>query len=180
MIAKDIMTEVLYSEQQIIEKCKELAKVIEKDYENKDVIFICTLKGAVPFCTELAKHLNLPLAVEYLKASSYIGNQSSGNVKLTQMTNFEIKDKDILVIEDIVDTGLTGLRLKEFFIEKGAKSFEMVTLLNKECKRIVDFHPKYVGFEIGDSFVIGYGLDYNEKYRNIPKIGIMNLKYLED
>lgn len=131
------------------------------------------------FFAELLKNIQCNLSVEFIKATSYIGIQTSGDVTLKNFVNFEIQDKDILIVEDIVDTGLTAQKLMQHFKQHQAKSIEIVTLLDKPSKRKVCIHPKYIGFEIEDCFVIGYGLDYNEKYRNLPCVGIMNLKYLE-
>ena len=118
------------------------------------------------FFSDLVKKINCDFSIEYIKASSYIGAQTSGNVTLQNFVNFEVKNKDILIIEDIVDTGLTCEKLISYFNEKGAKSVEICTMLDKKERRLVHIEPKYVGFVIPNYFVIGYGLDYNEKYRN--------------
>lgn len=176
---EDLFTKILFREDEILSRCKELAHQINMDYKDKTPIFVCTLKGGFMFFSDLIKHIEGDINIEFIKASSYFGNQSSGNVKLQETTQFEVKGKDILIIEDIVDTGYTIEKLIYYFKQKGANSIEIVTLLDKACKRVVDVKPKYSGFVIDDYFVIGYGLDYNEKYRNYPYIGIMNVKYIE-
>ncbi len=180
MYGEEVVERILFTENDIKEVCAKLGKQIYEDYKERNPILICTLKGSFMFFAELVKNIGADFSVEYIKASSYIGAHTSGEVKLSGFfTNFEVKDRDILIVEDIVDTGLTIQKLTKFLMEKGANSVEVVTMLNKKVRRIVDVTPKYVGFEIPDLFVIGYGLDYNEKYRNIPFIGIMNPKYIE-
>lgn len=176
----DIMSEILFSEKQIVERARELALQINKDYENKPLTLVCTLKGAVFFFADLMKHLNIDCQIEFIKASSYVGNTTMtiGNVKISSVMNFEIKNRDILIIEDIVDTGLTCKKLFDYFKENGCNSVNVCSLLDKKARREVEITPKYVGFEIEDKFVIGYGLDYNESYRNLPCVGIINKKYI--
>ena len=176
---KDLLTKILYQESDIQKRCQELGTQITKDYANKNPILICTLKGGFMFFAELLKNIQCDLSIEFIKATSYIGVQSSGNVTLKNFVNFDIQDKDILIVVDIVDTGLTAQKLVQHFQQHQAKSIEIVTLLSKPSRREVNINPKYIGFEIEDCFVIGYGLDYNEKYRNLPCVGIMNLKYLD-
>ncbi len=180
MYGEEVVERILFTENDIKEVCAKLGKQIYEDYKERNPILICTLKGSFMFFAELVKNIGADFSVEYIKASSYIGAHTSGEVKLSGFfTNFEVKNRDILIVEDIVDTGLTIQKLTKFLLEKGATSVEVVTMLNKKVRRIVDVTPKYVGFEIPDLFVIGYGLDYNEKYRNIPFIGIMNPKFIE-
>ena len=118
--------------------------------------------------------------MEFIKASSYIGNTTTtiGNVKISTVMNFDVKGYDVIIVEDIVDTGLTCKKLMEYLNDLGCDSIEICTMLNKESRRVCDIKPKYVGYEIEDKFVIGFGLDYNEKYRNIPQIGVINPKYI--
>ncbi|MCI5744673.1 MAG: hypoxanthine phosphoribosyltransferase [Erysipelotrichaceae bacterium] len=178
---KDLMNEVLFTRKQIVARAKELAKAIKKDYENKPLTIVCTLKGAVFFFTDLMRYIDNDCNIEFMKASSYIGNTttSSGQVKLTKIMDFEIKNRDILIVEDIVDTGYTCQEMINFFQENGCNSVKICTLLNKPSRRKVDVDIAYVGFEISDKFVIGYGLDYNEIYRNIPLVGVINPKYIK-
>ncbi len=176
----DIMSEVLFTEQQIIEKAKELALKINEDYQNKPLTIVCTLKGATFFFADLMKHVNINCQIEFIKASSYIGNTTMtvGNVKISRVMNFPIDNRDILIVEDIVDTGLTCKELFDYFKNNHCHSVEVCTMLDKPSRRKVDIKPKYVGYEIEDQFVIGYGLDYNEAYRNIPCVGVINKKYI--
>ena len=175
----DAVTQILIDEQEIIEKCKDLGKQISQDYANKNPILICTLKGALMFYSELVKHITCAFSMEFIKANSYEDDHSTGKVEIKSMTSFEIKNRDILIIEDIVDTGLTLHRLCDYFKETQAKSVKIVALVNKKTKRLVEIHPDYLGFEIENHFVIGYGLDYNEQFRNLPYIGIINPKYIK-
>jgi len=177
---KDIITEVLMSEEEINIRSKEIATKITKDYEDKNLVLVATLKGSIPFFSNIMKYVNLDCEIQFIRASSYIGNTTTtmGNVKVSNQTEFDIKDKDILIIEDIVDSGLTAKSLFEYFNNKGCKSVNICSLLDKPSRRIVDVKPKYVGKEIEDKFVIGFGLDYNEKYRNLPFVGVINKKYI--
>lgn len=176
----DIMSEVLFNELQIQAKAKEIAAKINEDYKDKKLTLVCTLKGATLFFADVVKYVNIDCQIEFIKASSYIGNTTMtiGNVKLTNIMNFEIEGRDILIIEDIVDTGLTCDALFNYFKENHCHSVNVCTMLDKPMRRKTEIKPLYVGFTIEDKFVIGYGLDYNEKYRNINCIGVINKKYI--
>ncbi len=175
----EAVSKILINEKQIIKKCKELGTIISKDYENKNPILICTLKGAVMFYVELVKHITIPFQMEFMKASSYVDSTTTEQVNITSIANFEIKDRDILIVEDIVDTGLTLNKLCTYFKENKAKSVKIVALINKNARRKVEINPDYLGFDIENHFVIGYGLDYNEKFRNLNYIGIIDPNYLK-
>lgn len=176
---EDIVIKTLYKEEEIIKKAKELANRINKDYEKASLTIVCTLKGALFFFADLMKHIKLNCQIEFIKASSYVGKATSSNESVyISKSNFEIKNRDILIVEDIVDTGYTYKELENYFLNQGCKSIEMCVLLDKKERRKVEVNPKYVGFEIENHFVIGYGLDYNEAYRNLPFIGIINPKYI--
>ena len=177
---EDIMIEIIYRDEDIREACKRLAERINQDYEGKKLTLVCTLKGAVPFFSELIKFINIDCQMEFIKASSYIGNTTTtiGNVQISTVMNFPVENQDIIIVEDIVDTGLTCQKLIEHFKSLNCRSVEICTMLDKPGRRTCRIFPKYVGFEIEDYFVIGYGLDYNEKYRNIPCVGIINPKYI--
>ncbi len=176
----DIMAEVLFDAKQIQQRAMAIAKQINQDYENKKLTLVCTLKGATIFFADVVKYINIDCQIEFLKASSYVGNttMTMGNVQLTQIMDFEIQGRDILIIEDIVDTGLTCDSLFNYFKERKCNSVHVCTMLDKPSRRKVDVKPRYVGYEIEDQFVIGYGLDYNEKYRNINCVGVINKKYI--
>ena len=152
---KDVK-EILFTDNQIIERCKELGAQISKDYKSKDkLVFIGLLKGSIPFLAELSKYIDLEAEFDYMDVSS------------------DIKGKNLLLIEDILDTGKTLYTVKAMLLEKGAASVTIVTMLNKQERREYPINAEYIGFEIPNVFVIGYGLDYDEKYRNLPYVGIL-------
>ena len=164
--------EILISEEQIIEKCKELGKIIDKDYEGKEVLLVGLLKGSVPFMPELAKHLNSDVTFDYMNVSSYDGVESKTLV-VKQDLKEDVSGKNILIVEDILDTGKTLYNVKEMLLKRNANSVKIVTMLDKEEGRIIDMKADYVGFKIPNAFVVGYGLDFNEKYRQLPYVGIL-------
>lgn len=164
--------EILISEEQIIEKCKELGKIIDKDYEGKEVLLVGLLKGSVPFMAELAKHLNSDVTFDYMNVSSYNGVESKTLV-VKQDLKEDVSGKNILIVEDILDTGKTLYNVKEMLLKRNANSVKIVTMLDKEEGRIIDMKADYVGFKIPNAFVVGYGLDFNEKYRQLPYVGIL-------
>lgn len=164
--------EILISEEQIIEKCKELGKIIDKDYEGKEVLLVGLLKGSVPFMAELAKHLNSDVTFDYMNVSSYDGVESKTLV-VKQDLKEDVSGKNILIVEDILDIGKTLYNVKEMLLKRNANSVKIVTMLDKEEGRIIDMKADYVGFKIPNAFVVGYGLDFNEKYRQLPYVGIL-------
>ena len=164
--------EILISEEQIIEKCKELGKIIDKDYAGKEVLLVGLLKGSVPFMAELAKHLNSDVTFDYMNVSSYDGVESKTLV-VKQDLKEDVSGKNILIVEDILDTGKTLYNVKEMLLKRNANSVKIVTMLDKEEGRIIDMKADYVGFKIPNAFVVGYGLDFNEKYRQLPYVGIL-------
>ena len=173
---KDI-EKVLVSEQEISDMCDKIAAQINKDYanSNRPLVLICILKGSLMFASELMKRIDLPLEIEFMKVSSYgSGTSSSGVINIhLDIKRTDIADVDFIVIEDIIDSGRTLSHLIKYFIEKGARSVRTATLLDKPSRRTVDFTPDYCGKVIPDEFVVGFGLDYDEKYRNLPYIGIL-------
>ena len=167
----------LLSEQQVSYRIKELAEEINRDYEGKTVHLICILKGSVFFTTELAKHITVPLTMDFMSVSSY-GNatESSGRVRIVKDLDEGIEGKDVLLIEDIIDSGNTLSFLQDMLRTKKPNSLKLCTLLDKPERRVVEgITVDYVGFEITDEFVVGYGLDYAQKYRNLPYIGVVHL-----
>jgi len=167
--------DVLITEEEILNKIQELAEKINKDYVGKKVTVICTLKGAVMFTVDLIKKLNCVDQIDFIKASSYgSSTESSGQVNIKKDIDVLIEGKDILLIEDIVDTGITLKYLIEHLKNKNVSSFRTCTLLDKPERRKVEIKADYTGFEIENKFIVGYGLDYNEQYRNLPYIGILN------
>ena len=168
---KDVK-EILYTSEQVTEKCKELAQRINKDYEGKEVLLIGLLKGSVPFLAELSKFIELDVTFDYMDVSSYDGAYSR-NIVIKKDIDQEVAGKDILLVEDILDTGKTLNTVQHMFFDRGAKTVEIVTLLDKKEGRLMPTEAKYTGYEIPNAFVVGYGLDFNEKYRNLPYIGIL-------
>jgi len=164
---------VLLSEKDIALICERLGKQISTDYAGKQLILVGLLKGCNPFLSDLARKITIPLELNYMKASSYEGTKSSGNIRITLDLDIDVKDKDILIVEDIVDTGSTLTKVIGNLKARNPKSIKVVALLDKPDGRTVKFEADYVGTIIPKEFVIGYGLDYNEKYRNLPFIGIL-------
>lgn len=164
---------ILISEQKIQERIKEIAKEIQNDYKDEEIVIVCILKGAAFFATELAKRIELPIIMDFMKVSSYDGTESSGKIDFKLDISTEIKDKNVIIVEDIIDTGRTLDYLKEYLSAKSPKSLKICTLLNKKERREVNLNPDYLCFDIPDKFVVGYGLDYDEKYRNLPYIGFI-------
>jgi len=164
---------ILISEEEIIERCKVLGAQISKDYEGSVPVFIGLLKGSVPFMAELIKHVSIDCMLEFMDVSSYSGTESTGDVKIVKDLDCSIKDLDVIIVEDIVDTGRTLNTVVELLYSKGAKSVKVCSLLDKPDRRIVDITADYVGFKIPNEFVIGFGLDFNQKYRNLPYVGVL-------
>ena len=179
MLNEDVK-EVLISEQQILERCKELGAQISKDYEGKVPVVIGLLKGSVPFMAELIKHISIDCEMEFMAVSSYSGTESMGDVKIVKDLDRSIKGCDVLIVEDIVDTGKTLEKVKELLYSKGAEDVKVVSLLDKPSRRIVDIQADYVGFEIPNEFVIGFGLDFNQRYRNLPYVGVLKEEFYKN
>lgn len=169
----DDVAEVLFDEEEIKKRCMELGEIIANDYQEKEPILVALLKGAIPFLAELSKNIDLPLEVDYLDVSSYEGTESTGEINIRKDLDRSIKGRDILIVEDIVDTGRTLKAVKKYLLDKGANDIKVVALLDKKSRRAVDIDAEYVGFDIPDFFVIGFGLDYNQKYRNLPFVGVL-------
>ncbi|MDF2699818.1 MAG: hypoxanthine phosphoribosyltransferase [Haloplasmataceae bacterium] len=165
---------VLVSEEQILEKCKQLGQQISKDYEGKNLIVVGLLKGCVPFMSDLTKNISIPIQIDYMQVSSYHGGtESTGNVKVIKDLDYNINGLDVLIAEDIVDTGKTLKKVMEIFNLRGVNSIKIVTLLDKPEGRVVELIADYVGFTIPKEFVVGYGLDFDEYYRNLPFVGVL-------
>lgn len=166
--------EVLISEEEIQNKVKELGKKITEDYRDKNLFLLGILKGAVPFMADIMRKIDLDLEYDFMDVSSYQGTRSLGEVRILKDISTSIVGKDILIVEDIIDTGITLNYLTKVLKSRGSNSIEIVTMLSKPSRRKVDLPVKYNGFEIEDNFVIGYGMDYDEKYRALPYIGILD------
>ena len=168
---------VLVSEEDVDRRIEELGKQISEDYAGKQVHLICVLKGGVFFLCELAKRITIPVSLDFMSVGSYgDGTQSSGIVKIVQDLSTSIEGKNVIVVEDIIDTGRTLSYLLENLKTRSPKSVRLCTLLDKPERRVVDVKVDYVGFEIPDEFVVGYGLDYNQQYRNLPYIGFVEIE----
>lgn len=165
---------VMYSEEEVDKRIRELGEQISKRYEGKTVHMICVLKGGVFFMCELAKRISVPVSMDFMSVSSYgDGTSSSGVVKIAKDLDETLEGKDVLVVEDIIDSGRTLYYLLEILKKRNPNSMHLCTLLDKPDRRVRDVNVDYVGFEIPDEFVVGYGLDYAQKYRNLPYIGIV-------
>lgn len=166
---------VLISEEKINERVKELAKQISIDYAGKSVHLICILKGSAFFCCDLARMITVPVTIDFMSVSSYGDEKvSSGRVRILKDLDESIQDKDVLIIEDIIDSGRTLAYLVDLLGTRSPKSLNICTLLDKPERRVTDVNVKYVGFEIPDEFVVGYGLDYQQNYRNLPFVGVID------
>ena len=171
----DDKLEVLLTAKQIKERIKELAAEISNDYQNKKPLLIGVLKGAVIFLSDLIRHIEVPVEIDFMAVSSYgVDTESSGVVRIQKDLDKSIQGKDVLIVEDIVDTGLTLNYLRENLNSRGPQSLKVVTLLDKPDRRKVSFIPDYCGFTIPDRFVIGYGLDFDEDYRHLADLCVLN------
>ncbi|MBQ8293254.1 MAG: hypoxanthine phosphoribosyltransferase [Bacilli bacterium] len=164
---------ILVSEEAIVQRCKVLAKQISEDYEDKKPILICPLKGAVSFFAHLCEQMTIPMVYDFIKASSYAGTQSTGIVNISYMPTTPLKDRHVIIVEDIIDTGRTLSAVVEELKKEGPASIELACLLDKPSMRKVPLEAKYTGFVIPNEFVVGFGLDYNEEYRNLPYVGVL-------
>ena len=169
------LEKILLTREQIQEAVRELGKRITRDYAGKSPVMICILKGAVVFFSDLIREIDLPLSIEFISISSYgASTKSSGVVRLLKDLDRDISGQDVLVVEDIVDSGMTLHYLKGVLENRNAASISIVTLLDKPARRRVPLEVQYSCFDIPDAFVVGYGLDYAEKYRNLPDIGVLH------
>lgn len=165
---------VMISEEEVNRRIEELGRQISEEYAGRTVHLICVLKGGVFFMCELAKRITVPVTMDFMSVSSYgDGTKSSGVVKIAKDLDESLEGKDVLVVEDIIDSGRTLSYLLEILAKRGPKSMKLCTLLDKPDRRVVDVDVNYVGFSIPDEFVVGWGLDYAQKYRNLPYIGVV-------
>lgn len=166
---------VLVDEASIIARSKELGQQISEDYtrEGKIPLLVAVLKGSIPFMAELMKHITIDIEMDFMAVSSYEGTRSIGDVKILKDLDRSVKGGSILLVEDIVDTGRTIDQVVQLLMNKGASEVKIVSLLDKPSRRVLDMNADYIGFTIEDVFVVGYGLDFNEKYRNLPYIGVL-------
>ena len=169
------LKKILVSENEIVAKCKELGAQISHDYRTIGEIplLVAVLKGSVPFLAELVKHIDLDIEFDFMDVSSYEGTESIGDVRIIKDLDRSIKGTRILLVEDIVDTGRTIKEVTRLLLNKGASEVKIVSLLDKPSRRVIEISADYVGFEIPNEFVVGFGLDFNEKYRNLPYVGVL-------
>lgn len=166
--------EILYSEEQIQEKIAELGARISKDYEGRNPLVLCILKGAFIFMADFVKKVSIPLEIDFMAVSSYgKGSTSSGVVKIVKDLDISVEGRDVIIVEDIIDSGLTLSHIIDILERRNALSVSVVALFDKPARRTVDLDADYKGFVIPDAFVVGYGLDYAEQYRNLPFVGIL-------
>ena len=177
----DVVEKVLVSEEDIVKRSMELGKQISDDYRKtgKAPLLVALLKGSVPFLAELIKHIDLDIQFDFMDVSSYEGTESLGNIRIVKDLDCSVNNLSILLVEDIVDTGRTLKEVKRMLMSKGAKEVNVVSLLDKPERRVVDIEAEYVGFTIPNEFVVGYGLDYDQKYRNLPYIGVLKREVYE-
>lgn len=165
---------VLISAEEIVSKSQELGQKLSEDFQGKTPLFVGILKGSIPFMAELMKHVTIPIETEFMVVSSYHGGtESSGSVKIIKDLDTDITGRDVVIIEDIIDTGRTLKELRELFLLRNVASVTIVTLLDKPEGRVVEIDADYAGFTIPNEFVVGFGLDYNELYRNLPFVGVL-------
>ncbi len=165
---------VIFSEEEIASKVKELGDVITKDYEGRNLLIVGILKGSCVFMTDLIRCIDLDCSIDFMRVSSYgSGTRSTGSINIELDLRCPIKDYDVLIVEDILDSGNTLSCLKDILLMRGPKSLKICTLFDKPERRLAPITADYIGFTIPNSFIVGYGLDYDEKYRNLPYIGLL-------
>ena len=165
---------VLLTEEEVDKRIQEIGDQISRDYAGKQVHLVCVLKGGSFFMCELAKRITVPVSLDFMSVSSYGSDtKSSGVVKIVKDLDESLKDKEVIVVEDIVDSGRTLSYLLEMLKDRGSASLRLCTMLDKPERRVIDVHVDYTGFNIPDEFVVGYGLDYDQRYRNLPYIGVV-------
>ena len=169
--------DVMIDEAAVDRRIRELGEQISRDYAGKTVHLICILKGSVYFTCELAKRITVPVVMDFMQCSSYgAATKSSGVVKLSKDLDMAITDRDVIIIEDIIDSGRTLSHLKNLLGQRGPASLKICTLLDKPDRRVTEVEVDYTGFQIEDKFVVGYGLDYDQRYRNLPYIGVIEFE----
>ena len=170
---KNDIKEILIPEDEIKEICKRLGAEISRDYEGKKLFLVSVLKGAVVFMADLMRYITCDCEIDFMAVSSYSGTKTTGVVKFKKDLDIDPDGLDILIVEDILDSGVTLAYLKKVLMDRNAKSIKVCAFLDKPANRRADIKADYVGKEVPDEFIIGYGLDYNEKYRNLPFVGVL-------
>ena len=169
----DIVKSILINEEEIVNMTKRLGEKISSDDKDKELVVVGMLKGCAPFMMELIKHITIPMTIDFIQASSYHGTKSTNNVILKKDVDTDLKGKHVLIVDDVLDTAQTITKVLEILADRGTASIELCCLLDKKEGRKVQYEAKYIGTEIPNEFVIGYGLDYNEYYRNLPYVAIV-------
>lgn len=170
------VSETLVSREEIEETVDRLARQISEDYKGKDLIVVGILKGAAVFLADLIRKIDCPMIMDFMQVSSYYnGTVSSGNVKIKKDLDYDISGKDVLIVEDIIDSGVTMQCLKRELFSRSPKSIRVVAAFDKPSRRTVDFKADYIGIEVPDKFIVGYGLDYAGKYRNLPDVCVLEV-----
>lgn len=176
----DDIEKILVSEQELSDINARFGAQITKDFKGKNLLVLGILKGCVFFMTDLVRHIDLPLSIDFMSVSSYgSGTESTGRVKITKDIDIDLDGYDVLIVEDILDSGRTLKYVSEILKTRGANSISIVTLLDKPERRVAQISPDYVGCDVPDEFVVGYGLDYDQKYRNLPYIGALKRSVYE-
>ncbi len=174
------LEKILYTEEEVKAASKKLADRINKDYAGQEVVFVGLLKGSVQFMADLLKNIDLMCKVDFMCVSSYgNGTKSTGRVNIIKDLSEPIDDKNVIIVEDIIDSGNTLSFIRQYFAAKNARSVRICTLLNKPSRREVEIDVEYIGYDVPDEFVVGYGLDYREYYRNLPYIGVLKPEIYE-
>jgi hypoxanthine phosphoribosyltransferase len=174
LLLQNALEEILITEEAIRTKIAELGRRISEDYRDKNLLMISVLKGSVVFMADLMRAVTIPVRIDFMAVSSYgSDSKTSGVVKIVKDLDIDVSGYDLLIVEDILDSGMTLSYLREMLAARGARSIRIVTLLDKPERHRVEVNPDYLGFVIPDKFVVGYGLDYNEKYRNLPFVGAL-------
>lgn len=166
--------EILFTEEQINKKVIEIAKELDKHFNGEQITFICILKGSYMFFSDLLKNIDSDVRIDFMQVSSYGSSTvSSGKLKIKKDLDIDLENKNVVIVEDIIDTGITLYNLKKYLLEKNPKELKICAFLDKFERRIADIEADYIGYKIPDKFVVGYGLDFNEEYRNLPYIGVL-------
>ncbi len=174
MIDSSAIGEVIYSPEDIKKRVAEIGAQISKEYAGKEIILVCILKGSYMFTADLSRAIDVPCSVEFMQVSSYSdGTVTSGSLKIIKDINVPVDNKHIIIIEDIIDTGITLYNLKKMFETRNPASMKICAFLDKPSRRKADIEADYVGYEVEDNFLVGYGLDYAQKYRNLPFVAIL-------
>ena len=180
MLEKTIK-QVLVTEDEICEKSREIGRILTEEYSDKNPLMVAILKGSVPFFAELTKRIDTHIEMDFMIVSSYHGGtSSSGEVKMVKDLDTSVEGRDIIIVEDIIDTGRTLLYLKQLLLHRKANSVKIVTLVDKPEGRVVEIEADYVGFSLPNEFLVGFGLDYDEHFRNLPYIGILKEEIYQD